>query len=631
MCGFVGLLDIRGRAADAEALRPALDALAHRGPDAEGMWSEGPIALGHRRLSILDTSAAGTQPMHAAGGDLTVAFNGEIYNFLELRAELERLGHAFHTETDTEVVLHAWLAWGEECFARFNGMWAMALWDRRAQKLVLSRDRFGIKPLYLGLVDGRWVFGSELQALARLDPRGPRINRALALDFLADALLDHTEGTAMEGWERVEPGEFLVLEPRAGAAARHRHYDYRQAGDPERRARIRRDRSGRALRELQDDLKAALRDAVELRMRADVPTALSLSGGVDSGSIACFVADIGNARRSSMVPLGFYARTKGADELRYVQAVAEKARLEIDVTALDHLEMGDTLQQVFERHDEPLHSLMPIAGYLICRSARRRGITVLLNGQGADEQTAGYDSTIPAFLAEVLRARGPLAAHAQWRAEGGGRSRLLAALRASGGGAVADVARIGRALGLTGRGGLASRSLHDEVGRGRWLLGHAAPVGLRAQLDHSVMHAPLPLYLRIEDRNSMAHGREARLPFLDFNVVALFSTIPAEHMRRDGYNKSALREAVRGVLPEVVRTRQDKMGFPVPEADWIRGPFRDWFADVTDPASLRRRGLYDTQAVIEARRAFLDGQGPLNRSLHRVFLFESWARTHIDR
>jgi asparagine synthase (glutamine-hydrolysing) len=630
MCGFVGVLDTTvAGVVDQAQLRPALSAIAHRGPDAEGLWTRGPIGFGHRRLSILDTSAAGTQPMHSACGRFTIVFNGEVYNFIELRAELRALGHAFTTDTDTEVIIEAFRAWGSDCFRRFNGMWAIALWDQAKHELLLCRDRFGIKPLYIGLERGRWMFGSELQAARRLTSTTPQIHAQVALDYLEDHLLDHLDDAALVGWQRLPAGHVWVIAADGTSPRSSTFYRYLDACDRDRRSRIAADASGRELALLRDELRDALRDAVRLRMRSDVPAATCLSGGIDSGAIACLAAGIIGAQRSSMVPMGFYARSLAHDEMPYVAAVAAQTGYEIDVTSLDEDAAVDAMGDMLRHHDEPLHSLMPLAGYLVFRAARRRGITVLLNGQGADEQTAGYGSTIGAFLAEVLRSEGPAAMHRQWQAEGVGKAAWIEALRLRGGDAASWFAREFRRR-KTRRNGFANEALHAQVGANRWLLRQQTPTRLRAQLDESVLRSPLPLYLRIEDRNSMAHGCEARVPFLDPNVVALLATVPPNHMRRDGFNKAVLRDALRGVLPDVVRLRRDKMGFPVPSDAWLRGPLRTMLSELTTAERLERRGLYDVPAVLAARTAFLDRGAPLAGALYRVFLFEAWARQHVD-
>lgn len=631
MCGFVGMMwRDASREADAAQLRPALDAIAHRGPDGESVWQRGPVALGHRRLSILDTTDAGLQPMVSATGDLVIAFNGEIYNFLELRAELEADGAAFRTETDTEVILEAWARWGADCLPRLNGMWAFALVDRRAGELVLCRDRFGIKPLYVGERGDRWLFGSELQSVRRLTDESPQLDERLAVDFLRSALLDHEEDAMVRGWRRLPPGTLLrlPLDGRPGRSARF--FDFRDVGDRALRDRLEREGDHRAERELVDRLRAAFEDAVRLRLRADVPLGTCLSGGLDSTGIVCAAAAAQGGARAQHARHAFSVVTDAFDETRYIDAVVDATGVQLSRARVDPNTIASRVERMFEAQDEPPHSLTALAGYLVFEAAHEAGVTVLLNGQGADELLAGYGGHRAPWAASTLRAR-RAGLRQQLAAEGLGRAALLDVARALS--TIVDdrTAQIAHLRRLRARRGLLStRAEAAAPPRPVYEPPWREPDPLRGALAQSVMFYPLPVFLRVEDRNSMAHGREARLPFLDPAFAEVARTLPTSMLRRDGLNKWAQREAFRGLLPEVVRARPDKMGFPVPAAQWIRGPLRELWLDRLSERRLRARGLYRVPETIRARDAVLRGDALVPPGdVYRIFLLEAWAAAHL--
>ncbi len=605
--------------------------MTHRGPDDEGTFADGPLGFGFRRLSILDISPAGHQPMSSADGRHTIVFNGEVYNFLELREELMAGGETFRTDGDTEVILAAYRRWGAGCFERFNGMWGLCIWDRDTGTLVASRDRFGIKPLYLGRRADRWLLGSELAALRTLDPQPPRIHRARAVDYLDMGLLDHTDDSALAGWKRLRPGHVLTLKPGDQQGREEAFYRLEDAGDSERRARVLADPDGAEGRRLIEEFHDAFLDSVRLRLRADVPVGTCLSGGLDSTGIVAASARVAGEARSGNARHAFSAITPEFDESRWIQAIVDATGVSLTRAVLDDTTLAHAVEGMLTRQDEPVHSLTPLAGYQVFKAANEAGVTVLLNGQGADELLAGYESYVAGFIVSILSEHGALAAMKQWRREGVNLRDARAVLRSLAGPIGDAVASRLRARGLVS-GGLVDAGVRADVLDQTWLARADVPRSLEPALIDSVTNFPLPLYLRIEDRNAMAWSREARLPFLDPKLVALARTAPAILKRRDGYNKWMQREAFRNLLPEVVRSRREKMGFPVPAGRWLRGPLRDLLLDTLSPDRLRQRGLYDVPRLIATRDAFLASDSLLAPAdMYRAFLFEAWARRHVDR
>jgi asparagine synthase (glutamine-hydrolysing) len=631
MCGFVSILhDDPQRPVDPVQLRAATDALEHRGPDDEGFYDDGPLGMGFRRLAILDLSPAGHQPMHSACGRYVITFNGEIYNFIELRSELESAGHTFGTESDTEVILAAFRHWGTGCFARFNGMWALCIWDKQERLLTFSRDRFGIKPLYIAHRQDRWLLGSELPALRHLDPL-PRLPDLLqATDYLIHGFTDHDNNTAIEGYQRVPPATFGTLKAGARQPTYQPFYNLDAEHDEARTQRIISDTTGRETSALAEELRDAIVDAVKLRMRSDVPVGTCLSGGLDSGSIVCATAQVAEEARSSNARHAFSAMMPQFDETIYINAVMQQTGVKLTKADLTAASVRETAEQVLTFHDEPIHTLTPIAGSLVFKAAREQGVTVLLNGQGADELLAGYGSYVSAFLHTTVHQQGPLDAVRQWRHEGVRRGDAFTLARQLAGGPGAAISKVLRGFRGQRQSLVAAEVVAGTKGR-LWTDRKRISIGLNEALDESITGYPLPLYLRVEDRNAMSWSREARLPYLDPRIVRLCRTAPASLKRRDGLNKWLQREALKGVIPELVRTRRDKMGFPAPHGTWMRGPLRDLVMDVLSEERLRMRGIYNVRAVVDARDQLMASDSiAAPPAIMRAFLYEGWARRHLD-
>ena len=445
MCGIAGY-HVAGAPADARRARAMADRLVHRGPDDHGVvlidtrtgaaWAEDgapgtagaagasyDLALAHRRLAVLDPSAAGHQPMASPDGRRWVVYNGEIYNYVELRDELARRGHAFRTGTDTEVLLAAYAEWGAGCLARFNGMWAFALWDADARQLFCARDRFGVKPLYYATGPGWFAFGSEIKALLAHPAVPRRPNAAAVYDFLALRLADHTDETFFDGIHRVPAAHALVYRPGAAPALR-RYWDCRPAP---------RDPLGAAgeahaiarFRELFDD-------AVRIRLRADVPVGTCLSGGVDSSSIVVTANPLLGARQRTFSACSEDPRF---DERRFIDEVIAATGAASHRVFPSGARLWDELGALVDQMDEPFHSTSQYAQYAVMRLVREAGVTVTLDGQGADELMAGYPAYHGVYLATLLRAGrvGAAAreAAATWRLAGRGRSAAQLVARAA--------------------------------------------------------------------------------------------------------------------------------------------------------------------------------------------------------
>jgi asparagine synthase (glutamine-hydrolysing) len=597
MCGIAGV--VGEREVDATLLRSMADAMRRRGPDGEGYWSCPGAAFAHRRLAILDLHERANQPMHYQGRHLV--YNGEIYNYRELRAELERHGHSFRTSGDTEVMLHAWTEWGEQALDRLNGMFAFAIWDEGDRSLTLAGDPFGEKPLFYWADGGRLVFASDMRALLQ-HPDVPR---------------DADEGTVSaflaRGGARPDPSRTFLAEVRRLPAA---HVLRWRAGQ----FRLRRYWTP-ALVEVPADYGKAvatycelLTDSIRLRLRSDVPVGTSLSGGLDSSAIVALLGDVADQRHA------FTARFPGhpRDEWAYATAVAERAGVachhSVAPSAQDLLA---DLDRFLDDHQEPVGSCSVYAQWRVMQTAHTAGITVLLDGQGNDEILGGYAD----------------AAGFAMRAGGASRlvrdvvrepRRLKPVIRAAGVDHLPTLLR----RGYLRRGATPYAAREIAVAGAR----HAAraPVRRRGEdpfrrhLLRETFDTALPVLLVYADRSSMAHSREVRLPFLDRRVAEYSLSLPSRFSFEEGYSKRMLRDALAGRLPEDVLRRRDKVGFEPPQRRWLHDPgMRERIAEILLDQSARRRGLYDVGRVEADHRR---GQWRDHLGIWRALSVELWLR-----
>lgn len=554
-------------------------AMAHRGPDGEGVWHDGAAGLAFRRLAIIDLDARSDQPLHL--GPWHLVFNGEIYDYRERRAELERLGHSFVTEGDGEVLLHAWAEWGERALDRINGMFAFAVWHEERRELTLCADPFGEKPVYWCRDGERFVFASDIRALRRAVPSIGAPRDGALERFVALGVMPPIDESFLAGVQRLPGAHRLRFAD--GRVDVSRYWTPRAVDVPAHYP----DAVAR-LREL-------LEDSIRLRLRADVPVGTSLSGGVDSSAVVA----LAGRHAADATRHAFTASFPGfaLDEWSYAAQVAEAAgvvehhRVEPTPAAL-----LDDLQALVRDQEEPFGSLSIYAQWRVNQAARAAGVTVLLDGQGGDELFAGYAG----IAGWALRARGPRAVA---RALLGGEHRgdVLKALGSE---------RLPNAAGRRHRRGLASPYATAAAVDAAVRVQPPAPADgedgspLRRELLRQSFHTSLPQLLRYADRDSMAHSREVRLPLLDRRIAEFALSAPPAYLVGAGQTKRILRDAVRDVVPAAVLARRDKIGFAPPQARWLAEPAAIALAaDVLLEPATRAGGRYDTEAIAADVRA----------------------------
>jgi asparagine synthase (glutamine-hydrolysing) len=613
MCGIAGVVGPSVEAApDLELATRMTRALAHRGPDDEGVVGARGVAIGNRRLAIIDPEG-GRQPM--ADGDLVVTMNGAVLNHVEIRADLEARGATFRTRSDTEVLLHLYREEGDDLVRRLRGMFAFAIHDRRRDRVLLARDRFGVKPLYISSrARERALFASEIKALLPgLPPVAP--DREGILEYLAFGYR-HGAGTLFEGVERLPPGHRAILEP--GRTPRiERWCDPDEADVPD----------GDAI----EAVAQALRDSVRIALRADVPLGVTLSGGVDSSAVAALAGELGASGAPAYT--GVFPDHPGFDESGWAREVARHAGLESVLVEPRPEDLARDMEAIVRAMDEPAGGPGVVPQFVVARAAGER-VRVLLGGQGGDELFGGYVRQL------IDRWLGVAAAGDEV-----GREALRPGLdqmigyeglldRASEGGIPADpVVRYHR---LVDRREGVRDLLSDDLRRdlARWPAREAFAAAFPETPDGDPLTrtmryertALLPALLHVEDRASMAHGLESRVPLLDPPVARLALGAPAETRLAGGRLKALLRDATACWLPPRVRDRRDKMGFPVPLAAWSAGPLRDWLHDTLLSPRARQRGLF-LPTALERR---IDGETPFGRAVWAALNLELWHRVFVD-
>jgi asparagine synthase (glutamine-hydrolysing) len=602
-----------------------LSTQTHRGPDGSGQWqsSDGRVHLGHRRLAILDPSEQGSQPMADNTGRHIITYNGEIYNYIELRAELVRMGHSFRSDSDTEVVLEAYKAWGQECLERFNGMFAFAIYDTIEQRLFCARDRYGEKPFLFSATRDRIAFASEYKALLVLPGVSRSHDEFRLLRGLQNASmgLDSDRQTLFRDIEQLLPSEAMTIDVRTLQTRIWRYWDLNKRADL---AMLSEADAFVAFRDL-------LTDAVRIRMRSDVPVGSCLSGGLDSSAIVSLV-------RKIIRPSGDYHTFTGrfpgtsADEWQYAAPVVEETGVVSHIVEPSANGFADEIGSFIMANELPVGSSSQYAQYCVFRLAKQQGITVLLDGQGADELLGGYEQYFQFYLAALkergdlkrlakeeplIRQRYPLALSPPGRAW---RDRLPFQLRRW----ISKKIGIGTNL-LYGLQPDAAREIMRVNTRRRDVRFNA--LGSALYQDSFGMY--LTTLLRYGDRNSMAHSREVRLPFCDYRLAEMVLSFPPSHLMGDVQTKRILRESMRGILTERVRTRWNKQGFRPPQETWFHGRLLSLASDLLHSSSFTESAYWDAPWWHQMLARIRKGESHLGWVLWQPFIGEAWKREFV--
>ncbi len=641
MCGLAGFVDRRpSRPGEAGALadqaRRMAESLRHRGPDDAGVWVDAlaGVGIGHQRLSIIDLSPQGAQPMRSGNGRYIIAYNGEVYNFKELRQELQQRGHVFRGHSDTEVIAEGFARWGiGETVRRLLGMFAIAVWDQQSRSLTLIRDRMGVKPLYWSHQNGLFLFGSELKALHRFEGFRPHINPAAVGDMTAYSYIA-APYSIYHGVYKLMPGTMLHL----GQDGQLRFETWWDLGQVVRTGYTKAN-AGMDAAEAMDALEVLLKDAVGRRMVADVPLGAFLSGGIDS-SLVVALMQAQSTRRVRTFTIGF--SDDRLNEAPYARQVS-------DILGTDHTEhlfsANDALQivpQLADIYDEPFGDSSQLPTYLVSALTRRH-VRVALSGDGGDELFAGYSryawfnriAQILAPLPPVMRRSVAGLLHQipsdRWDRIG---AMLPARYQINRPGE--KLHQLAAAIGAQDRAGLYQILMQQGATPNRFLrnpppqrIGHVLPVNDASfvphmQFDDMLGYLPGDILTKL-DRASMATGLEAREPLLDHRLVEFSWTLPFQMKMRGGEGKWILRRLLGRYLPSNLIDRP-KAGFAVPLQDWLRGPLRDWGAALLDPKVLEEDGFFDGAAVLAAWERLQKDGSESPQLLWNILMFQAWKQ-----
>lgn len=637
-------------------IKAMADILRHRGPDDEGflaadtltgrVWplvstdsqvsgeyleefnASANLFLGHRRLSIIDPTPAGHQPMSNSSENCWIVFNGEIYNYLELRAELKDHYH-FRTNTDTEVILAAYQKWGLDCVSHFNGMWAFAIYDLSRNVLFASRDRFGVKPFYYATADGNFAFASEIKALLALPFIDRQVNHAAVFDYLAMSLEEHGTEGFFKGIFELKPAHSLELDLGCGTLRIWKYYDLETVTAWEPFVEAEGERHVRRVREL-------LFDAVRLRLRSDVSVGSCLSGGLDSSSIVCIINEL--LKGETLAQVGERQKVftasypnKLIDESRWAQAVVEKTQTSWHRTYPEAEDLMSDLEDLVLTQEIPFSSTSIYAQYRVLRLARESGVKVLLDGQGGDELFAGYPTYYRAFFAEMAANRDTTRFVREFQS--------LVNAPVAGRGVLQSLAKLyllrhlPRELRLYFQKRVSSEHRYfaedfwtSHIDRLDIVMGSKAFINLNGMLRHNLTADNLKQLLKYEDRNSMRFSIESRTPFADdINLIDYVFRIPSSYKIRDGWSKWLLRESMAGILPEGIRRRVDKVGFATPELAWLR----------MASAGLRQYLVNDLDAFVDIKAVRKDWDSILLRQSNagatnfwKIINLGAWLKTY---
>jgi len=630
MCGITGIMDARGgRAVDEALLRRMNDTQHHRGPDEGDTYVEPGVGFGHRRLSVIDI-AMGQQPLGNEDGSVMVCYNGEIYNYRELTAQLKELGHTFKTKSDTEVIVHAWEEWGEDCVHHFRGMFAIGLWDRNRQVMFLARDRLGVKPLYYAMTpDGWFAFSSELKAL-RMHPSLPRtIDPQAVEDYFAYGYVPEPK-TIYQGALKLSPGFRLTQKVGAPLAAAEQFWDvpfklHQKMTESD----------------AQGELVERLREAVKIRLVAEVPLGAFLSGGVDSSAVVAMMAglDEGAVHTCSIA-----FKDKAFDESEYAQQVAQLYKTDHFVETVDTDDYGllDTLAGLY---DEPYADSSAIPTYRVCQLARQR-VTVALSGDGGDENLAGYRRYRYAMAEERVRGRIPLGLRkpvfgtlgrlypkADWAPRVFRAKTTFEALSR-------DLVE-GYFHGVSIMTDAMRQQLFSDKFR-QQLQGYRAIEVMRGHAAQSPTDEPLSMiqYLDMKtylpgdiltkvDRASMAHALEVRVPLLDHKLVEWISGLPPELKLKGSEGKYLFKKAMEKYLPQDILYRK-KQGFAVPLAAWFRGPLRERVQQALLGPNLAATGIFNQDFLRQMVEQHLSGRRDYSAPIWTVLMFEAFLRKEMQ-
>lgn len=648
MCGIAGIYNTGGEPIDKVRLEKMTNIIRHRGPDDEGyllvntkenitqhckgtetissfqgilpdmkQGISANLGFGFRRLSIIDLSEKGHQPMSNAAGTIWIVFNGEIYNYPEIRSELQNSGYIFLTNSDTEVILAAYEHWGTDCLNHFNGMWAFALWDTKSGTLFCARDRFGVKPFYYYWNGKQLIFGSEVKQILVHQIDKTLDEQVIAKSFAIGNFLENSGGTYFRQIKVLPHSHYLLL--KEGDLKLVRYYDLPVSEFET--SRLTFAEAGEAYINL-------FRDSVKLRMRSDVEVGSALSGGLDSSAIVMLAA--GYTAKQFQTFSSYFTHAPAYDERKWISLVVDQVRANAHYFSATPEESLKEIEKIVWHHDVPIEGSSVVAQYYVMRLTKQNNVTVLLDGQGSDEIAGGYNHSFYRYYADLLRGLkfgkfcGQFPSYLHFNPKGS---------------SLAKIAKTVASASLKESALYRLEAQHSfqplaRFGSGHFDMDEVIDIDssrLSNFLYNQVMSTSIQTLLHYEDRNSMAHSIESRVPFLDYRLVEFVFSLPSEYKIKGHLGKFIHREALKKIVPAEIMDRKDKVGFLAPgENYWLRNEWKEFTINMFQSARFKSRGIFDHVKINNEYTRFLNGDNSNAKKIWQVLMMELWFRNFID-
>lgn len=607
MCGISALVNRNDQPISRALLQNLNEKAIHRGPDGEGIFVGSNFGLAHRRLAIIDLTACGRQPMEKL--DNVITYNGEIFNFIQLRKELEAKGYSFQSRTDTEVILAAYDYWKEDCSSHFEGMWSFVLYDRKREVLFCSRDRFGQKPFHYCVTGNYFVAASEIKQITTLPGFRAKANAQVAFHFLNHNALNYSSETFFEHVYTLPAGHQLVYNLRTHTYSIKKWYEFADRKQP---GKI-------SFPEAAAEFRRLFEQSIKTRLQSDVTVGASLSGGLDSSSVCCTMQRLNG--KTSHKTISICWDDPRIDEQPYMDAIiSATGNASVKVFPdMNELHTNCALNRIIYAQDQPILSTSHFAEFKLYEAASAEGLTVMLDGQGADEYLGGYTAFNFYYLHGLLNQAGWRSFYHQWKK-------------------LAPVYKVPFSLFL--RNCIELRYRYRFPGvlpflNHRWaksylekdpgLLPGTDSYDLKNYTQHQLFVCSLPYQMHSADRNSMHHSVEARLPFLDHRLVEFTYNLPDTQKISDGFSKLVMREAMHDILPEKVKNRQTKLGFPAPEHSWMRKN-TPWVNQEVTESMAEMPGIFNEKYIKSLLASFTKGLPCDYSALFRVISLHRWAK-----
>jgi len=610
MCGICGIINFDNKPVEEKSIKTMMQVMKHRGPDDDGVFIDGNIGFGFVRLSILDLSPLGHQPMFDGTNRYMIIHNGEVYNFIEIREELKKKGYKFRSNTDTEVILYSYIEWGEDCLNKFNGMWAFVIFDTVSKKVFGSRDRYGVKPFYYFQTDNLFAFASEIPPLLTLLSGKPNPNNQSIFDYLVFNRTDHTNNTFFAEIKKLQHGNQIII--KNNNIKIKEWYNLRQKV------------SNSVGFSSAEDYRSLLSDSIKLRLRSDVPVGVCLSGGLDSSSIvSLLLKDFEKKDLNTFSAV--YNDGQTGNELEFITEYKPLLK-NMFFTKPDAITLIDDLVSFVKAHGEPIPTTGPYAHFKVMELAKNN-VVVTLDGQGADEELAGYHYFFGFYFKDLLR-----------------RFQLYKLLKE-----IFNYILIHRSLyGIKSffyfllPGKIRNRARINEKGylldefakkyEGKNIIAESL-YGSKSLYDSLLDHFEYKLehLLKWEDRNSMYFSLESRVPFLDYRLVEKTLALSSDFKIKNGRTKHILRESLKGILPEKIRLRNDKIGFETPQDEWFREAiWQSTIKELLESESFKNRKIVNIEKVKKLYEKHLSNEVNASNELWKCIHLELWFRQFID-